>query len=957
MVAVAAVVGASLSLGGSSSASRMLPEPVPSGAGQANVTPDLGASDQSSAGRQRTSTQPGANDSASVAATSAGTKKGRSGGPSHKLSSGLAILAARPNRPVGSAKTAAAVGVPVDGPGSLMTRPGNSVLATVGGITGSEQVAAVAGTGTRIVNQSFGYGLATVAVAPSQLLPVARIPGVTAIREVLQPRVAAVGAAVRASGGVCAPVKSEADSQLKNALAKSQFGVDGTGATVGILSDSFGLTSSPTSVAQDIASGNLPGPGNPCGRTTAVQVLEEYDPDPGSHGIDEGRAMVQLVHHAAPGAQIKFATAFNGELGFANNIRALADAGAKIIVDDVAYLDEPMYQDGIVAQAINDVTADGVIYLTSAGNDNVILGGNNVASVEVASPASGTACPAVVSISAGQQVDCVEFSGSDVGAQYTVAKNKSISANLQWNQPWNGVTTDYDLYILNQSGNKILASSEYNSPVEGVPFEYADWLNGTAGAAQVQVVIARFSGPNTRLKYVVSASTNALTAAEYSTSGGGLVVGPTIYGHAGSRSATTVAAARFDNDSQAETFSSRGPVTHYFGPVVGSSAATGLGSADVISKPDIAGTDGDCTTFFYANQVVDPPTCPYRFFGTSAAAPNVGAAAALLSDANPALTGAQLRTLVTDNAAAMAGGVNVVGTGLTDTRAAIAAASRVPRGPARPSALADIASAVVSFNPPAVTGSTTIDDYRATCKSAGHTTGTATGTASPLVVPGLDVGRSYTCTVQARNSVGFGPSSAASVPVTPFSVLVVPDDPTGVSGKRGNAAVRVSWQSPVPNGGPAITSYRATATPGGRTCTTGGSARSCTVTGLANGTNYTFTVIASNSVGPSAPSSASAGVRPATSPSKPRALKARYIKARAKVRWRSPASNGGLPVTSYRYRVSKNNGKSWTSWRSTGKSKTRVVKRKRKLVYRIQVRAMNPAGLGSTKTLKLRKYR
>jgi hypothetical protein len=84
----------------------------------------------------------------------------------------------------------------------------------------------------------------------------------------------------------------------------------------------------------------------------------------------------------APKARIGFATADSGELGFANNIRALAglpgytypDAtqqGFKgdVVCDDVSYLDEPMFQDGIIAQGVNDVVAAGVTYASSAANN------------------------------------------------------------------------------------------------------------------------------------------------------------------------------------------------------------------------------------------------------------------------------------------------------------------------------------------------------------------------------------------------------------------------------------------------------------------------------------------------------------------------------------------------------------------------------------------------------------
>ena len=102
--------------------------------------------------------------------------------------------------------------------------------------------------------------------------------------------------------------------------------------------------------AQDVATGDLPGAGNPCGRTTPVQVLDDT-----VVGADEGRAMAQIVHDLAPGARLAFATASSGELGFADNIRDLATANSDVIVDDVTYFNEPFFQDGPIAAAVNDV--------------------------------------------------------------------------------------------------------------------------------------------------------------------------------------------------------------------------------------------------------------------------------------------------------------------------------------------------------------------------------------------------------------------------------------------------------------------------------------------------------------------------------------------------------------------------------------------------------------------------
>src|SRR5947199_3730687 len=92
--------------------------------------------------------------------------------------------------------------------------------------------------------------------------------------------------------------------------------------------------------------------------------------------------MCKIVYEIAPKAKIRFAADDTGELGFANNLRALAglpgftypDAiqqGFKgdVVCDDVSYLDEPMFQDGIIAQGVNDVVAAGATYCSSAANN------------------------------------------------------------------------------------------------------------------------------------------------------------------------------------------------------------------------------------------------------------------------------------------------------------------------------------------------------------------------------------------------------------------------------------------------------------------------------------------------------------------------------------------------------------------------------------------------------------
>jgi hypothetical protein len=162
----------------------------------------------------------------------------------------------------------------------------------------------------------------------------------------------------------CAPTVTEGDTQLNAALARANYGLDGRSIKVGILSDSYNLDhNTATTASQDIATGDLPGPGNPCGYPTPVQVTAE-----GPNGADEGRAMLEIVHDLAPAASLAFASALPSDTAFASNIQTLATNGANVIADDFVYYNEPFFQAGPLANAVATVTGNGVNYFTLSHN-------------------------------------------------------------------------------------------------------------------------------------------------------------------------------------------------------------------------------------------------------------------------------------------------------------------------------------------------------------------------------------------------------------------------------------------------------------------------------------------------------------------------------------------------------------------------------------------------------------
>lgn len=388
--------------------------------------------------------------------------------------------------------------------------------------------------------------------------------------------------------------------------------------------------------------------------------------------------MAQIVHDLAPGASLEFASAFNGEISFANNIRALATAEADVIADDVFYPGEPFFQDGPVAVAVKEVTEAGVAYFSAAGNDNLIdAAGHDIGSWETPAYRDAGSCPQEVrAVPGANGSHCLDFNpGAAVDTTFgiKVEAGETLAVDLQWDEPWNEVETDIDAFLLNASGELLRESREKNVGISQEPIEFFEWTNTSGGTKTVQLVANRRVGGDPRVKFALIQNGGGVEATEYPQSSGEDVVGPTIFGHSGSASAISVGAVRFNDSSKLERYSSRGPVRHDFGPIVDDTPATPLGSPEILSKPDLVATDCGSTTFFSSFgrfSLLEPNA--WHFCGTSAAAPHAAAVAALMLDAEPAAEPADLRAALHGSAQSVGTfGPCAIGAGLVEAVGAV----------------------------------------------------------------------------------------------------------------------------------------------------------------------------------------------------------------------------------------------------------------------------------------------
>lgn len=514
-------------------------------------------------------------------------------------------------------------------------------------------------------------GLLSAWMPMDQAVPMAKAAGVSAIQMAQKPKFeSAKPKADRPASGhptYASPTGSGATASqgrvIHKTLNMNQLGYSGQGITVGALSDSYDTNVTTTTIraANDVTTGDLPGLTNPDGYLTPVTVLVDS-----ANGTDEGRGMLQIIHDLAPASPLAFATANPTQAVFAQNIMNLqAVAGCKVICDDVTYFAEPMFSDGPIAQAIDTVSAAGVSYFSSSGNDGGSGYGadfNRVANDATAQSLLTTQGVNYSGITAAERnvIESFHRFGTDGNGNPILVQNVIVAGStngrviFQWDDPFsrvvsgvNQVTTDYDILVFDASGAyQSTRSGTANNPSTNQPIEQPSTQLTVQTAYKICIVRTNRSvgagvtrDQATHLRYAVLTNDGPVTGDFLTTDN------VNTYGHHMAATGNGMAAYVYDVapnnpnphtfNPQIEGFSSNGPCTVYFDK----NGVRIPGGGTVRKQPMFSACDGVNTTFFPPSLTVPNPN-DYEldgfpnFFGTSAAAPHgAGVAAVVLSAA------------------------------------------------------------------------------------------------------------------------------------------------------------------------------------------------------------------------------------------------------------------------------------------------------------------------------------
>lgn len=477
--------------------------------------------------------------------------------------------------------------------------------------------------------------------------------------------------------------RSRAGVALRSEPLAASYTVDGSGQTVGIVSDSFAHTGSVRDGNTSPAigqSGVLVGsrPQDSGDLPAQVRLLNDASRNSsgGFDGSDEGAAMAELVYDIAPGAEILFHSAGGNRREFADAIEALCRSGATVVVDDVLFLTETSYQDDLPAIAAHNCVEQGIAYVSAVGNDGDMAYRFAYRDINpgVDQPGGERDRPS------GDDLHDWSGQNGDAFLAVSLPAGASTYVLLNWNQPSESVNAnagaqiDLDLYATSSpepaalvpGASGFFARGANSQGTTGIPHgDAVEFLLLETGASPQTFYIAvhhfagsqgdipQQSGVPLEFRLLFTGSRPSFVEYDYNA--------PSTWGHALTRGIAAIAAVpwwespQFDPGGYTTADIDPEPFTSLGGEQLIQFDANGNYQASTRNPPSFAGVDGNNTTFMGSDsQMVAPidgePDNYPNFFGTSAAAPNVAAVFALMREAFPQATPAQLIQAAEDSA-------------------------------------------------------------------------------------------------------------------------------------------------------------------------------------------------------------------------------------------------------------------------------------------------------------------
>jgi len=421
----------------------------------------------------------------------------------------------------------------------------------------------------RLENLNEEFGLAEMILPAKAIEGLVNNPHIVSIREVMKP-------VVNRGYGLTEGFNDLDGHGIETYLKLNSKAGDGI--KIGVISDGV------SGLSDAIANGELP---------SNIVVLNDR------FGGAEGTAMLEIVHDMAPNAQLFFHDFGNSSLDFIDAINALAAQGVNIIIDDIVYLDEPFFEDSIIAKHINNLVAStGLLYVSSAGN-------------YAQNHAQSTYRPVL-----SNNVYEHDFTTAVSGVQrmpIIIEPMSRVLVMLQWNEPFNNSAKDIELAVCSDNTTSYChISDSYQLGAGYSPLEYVELIN-TSSSQIMQYVTVYSETAHSNVTFEIYLFGGA-TVANYGTRA------DSTFGHSTAASVLSVAATSDPTFSMQSPYSSQGPFT--------------MVNGTTRSKPDFTGVD--CV------RVSGSGGFPTDFCGTSAAAPHIGAIAALMWSNNRSLTRLQL---------------------------------------------------------------------------------------------------------------------------------------------------------------------------------------------------------------------------------------------------------------------------------------------------------------------------